>query len=313
MAHNDRRMATRILQRVGEIPADKISQQQASSLEWAKSILAKSSNKEASKPDQVSKRQRSQEEEPPLTKKPRGYNVLVRPYSEVAKDNLWAGTKGQVKLVACKDARSVALYKAAVSKVGEIWPGARLEAVDKKDIPSRPRARVWIPTKQTDPEQILKIIRICNPNLPTGNWKVVKLEEPVGPTRQAVLVLNAESLKPLSEAKYVISYGFEKLNLKVYRTDATEEPEKITSDQPLLEEPAKGPMLRQQSCEETQSEDLPDQMEVDSLSLMSEDKSDAGSVTSLGNLFDESGLLDSDDEADKTVVEVQVPDEGASN
>ncbi|XP_037929168.1 uncharacterized protein LOC119663631 [Teleopsis dalmanni] len=358
-AHNDRRMATRILQRVGEIPADKISQQQASSLEWAKSILAKSSNKEASKPDQVSKRQRSQEEEPPLTKKPRGYNVLVRPYSEVAKDNLIIGVldrsaeegripkdkwkwvsaaladiflqvleenpgpapscedagwhQGQVKLVACKDARSVALYKAAVSKVGEIWPGARLEAVDKKDIPSRPRARVWIPTKQTDPEQILKIIRICNPNLPTGNWKVVKLEEPVGPTRQAVLVLNAESLKPLTEAKYVISYGFEKLNLKVYRTDATEEPEKITSAQPLLEEPAKEPMLRQQSCEETQSEDLPDQMEVDSLSLVSEDKSDAGSVTSLGNLFDESGLLDSDDEADKTVVEVQVPDEGASN
>ena len=44
--------------------------------------------------------------------------------------------QGQIKMIACDDERSVALYKAAIAKVGEVYPGAKLVAVDKMDIPS---------------------------------------------------------------------------------------------------------------------------------------------------------------------------------
>jgi len=34
--------------------------------------------------------------------------------------------QGNVKLIACEDERSAALYKAAINKVGEVYPGAKL-------------------------------------------------------------------------------------------------------------------------------------------------------------------------------------------
>ena len=64
--------------------------------------------------------------------------------------------------------RSVQLYKVAIVKVGEVYPGARLVAVDSKDIPFQTRPRVWIPAIPSQPDQIMQLIRACNPNLPTG-------------------------------------------------------------------------------------------------------------------------------------------------
>ncbi|XP_054081466.1 uncharacterized protein LOC128919888 [Zeugodacus cucurbitae] len=82
--------------------------------------------------------------------------------------------QGQIKIVACDDERSVQLYKAALAKVGEVHPGAKLIAVDRKDISSRPRARFWIPATPSQPNQIMQLIRTCNPNLPTEGWKFFK-------------------------------------------------------------------------------------------------------------------------------------------
>ncbi len=53
--------------------------------------------------------------------------------------------KGQINMIACDDERSVQLYKAAIRNRGEVYPGAKLVAVDKKNIPFRPKARVWNP------------------------------------------------------------------------------------------------------------------------------------------------------------------------
>ena len=46
---------------------------------------------------------------------------------------------GAVKLIACDDDRSAELYKAAVSKLGEVYPGAKLEACEAADVSSSPR------------------------------------------------------------------------------------------------------------------------------------------------------------------------------
>nr|XP_036226286.1 uncharacterized protein LOC118682276 [Bactrocera oleae] len=85
--------------------------------------------------------------------------------------------QGQIKVIAGDDERSVALYNAAIAKVGEVYPGAKLVAVDQKGIPSRPRARVWIPATPSQPDQIMQLIRACNPSLPTEGWKYVKIFE----------------------------------------------------------------------------------------------------------------------------------------
>jgi len=44
--------------------------------------------------------------------------------------------QGNVKLIACEDERSAALKKAAINKVGEVYPGAKLAVCEAADIPS---------------------------------------------------------------------------------------------------------------------------------------------------------------------------------
>lgn len=128
--------------------------------------------------------------------------------------------QGTIKIIACEDDRSVMLFKAAISKVGEAYPGAKLEVCDAHDIPSRPRARAWIPAATSDPSEIVQILQWANPSLPTQNWKVVKVEPAVGDKRQIVVLLNKESLKPLAEMDGELNFGFSKTKLKIYKADA---------------------------------------------------------------------------------------------
>ena len=127
--------------------------------------------------------------------------------------------QGRVKLMACADSRSAVLFRKAIDEVGEVWPGAKLAAVGRDEIPSRPRARVWLPTEPANLDEVLKIIQAGNPALPTGNWKIVRQEEAKGSHRQAVMVINGESLAPLAKAEGVINFGFGAITLKVYKKD----------------------------------------------------------------------------------------------
>ncbi|KAL7725382.1 hypothetical protein ACLKA6_000143 [Drosophila palustris] len=118
----------------------------------------------------------------------------------ICKDVGWF--QGNVKVIVCEDNRSAELYKAAVASVGEVYPGAKLEAVNWEDVPARPRARM------------------CNPRLPTHDWQVAKIEETPGPTHQAVIILNKESLAPIDAAGGELNFGFSSVFIRVYKSDA---------------------------------------------------------------------------------------------
>lgn len=137
--------------------------------------------------------------------------------------------QGNVKIISCDSQRSVELYKKAVANVGEVYTGAQLVAVDWSEVPSRPRARVWIPATIKEPERILKMLQLCNPQLPTHDWKVVKVEENEGAANQVVLVLNKESLAPLEAANGELNFGFSSVIVKVYKSDVS--PGMMTNEQ----------------------------------------------------------------------------------
>ncbi len=137
--------------------------------------------------------------------------------------------QGRIKLISFEDDRSVALYRAAISKVGEVFPGAQLDMVQRNDIPSRPRAHTWIPSIPADAEGVLSMLRNCNPELPTANWKIGRLGEADGPRREAVVLLNAETLPLLSRVQGRVRYGFGKVELKVYKSDLKAVPNECNS------------------------------------------------------------------------------------
>ncbi|KAH8333435.1 hypothetical protein KR067_003622, partial [Drosophila pandora] len=50
--------------------------------------------------------------------------------------------------------------KRMIASLGEVYPGASLEAVDWDKIPSKPRARVWLTEKPADPATILAMLKM---------------------------------------------------------------------------------------------------------------------------------------------------------
>ncbi|XP_033242547.1 uncharacterized protein LOC117186227 [Drosophila miranda] len=130
------------------------------------------------------------------------------------------GHQGRVKAIACQDARSAALYAKAVASLKEVYPGAQLEVVKWEDIPSKPRARAWVSAKPAEPDKILRILQVCNPHLPTADWKVAKVEESNGQRRQIILVLNEESVRLLHDTEGAVDYGYKKVVVVPYKSDS---------------------------------------------------------------------------------------------
>ncbi|KAL7724842.1 hypothetical protein ACLKA6_012828 [Drosophila palustris] len=206
----------------------------------------------------------------------------------ICKDVGWY--QGNVKVIACDDERSAELYKAAVSKIGEVYPGAKLVAIDWKDVPVRPRARLWIPSSMKEPDKLLLMLQRCNPSLPTHDWKVAKIEEMPGPTSQAVIILNKESLAPIDAAGGELNFGFSSVFIRVYKSDAT--PANGLSDKPA-------------------EEDITEELEAPERPEMDGYVSDASTITrelsALCTMADREVTLDvapDDEDANQTVVEV---------
>ncbi|XP_065354495.1 uncharacterized protein LOC135962813 [Calliphora vicina] len=205
--------------------------------------------------------------------------------------------QGHVKLLACTNDRSALLLKLAIASLGELWPGAKLDVIPVNEIPRRPRSVTVIPAEPHEPEEILAYIQSGNPDLPTHNWKVVKVSAPEGAHRKVVVVLNKESLAPLRERQSKIYYGFDSIKLRIYRGDDKLDPEtsgvKLEAPQDMdckikLDDPA--------SSE--------DKMETQSHSSMVGDL-----FCALGDVEDEDVLLESDPE-DIDVTVIYDPDHG---
>lgn len=226
--------------------------------------------------------------------------------------------QGRAKLVAFGDQRSVDYYRAALKKVGELWPGAALDVVRREDLPSRPRAHAWIPANPPDAETIEFILKDSNPELPTHNWKIGRLEEADGVRRHAMFILNNESLPLLKQSGGVVSFAFGQITLKIYKRD--QEYDVVSTANEIVRQ-CEGEASREQEQEHEDMVTMPItsgkvQEDVDSLKPIADPgegclQSDTnlakqmGEVhdTDAGNDADEDAFSVSDDEQDVTLVE----------
>ncbi|XP_017963868.1 uncharacterized protein LOC108656342 [Drosophila navojoa] len=126
--------------------------------------------------------------------------------------------QGTTKLIACDNERSVLLYRAAITKIGEVYPGAQLEVIDVQDIPSRPWATAWVPETPSESNDILELLTRCNPNLPINDWKVIKAIRFREAAMEVIFQINQEAILYLSRCDGLLSYGFNKINMKYYAT-----------------------------------------------------------------------------------------------
>ncbi|XP_070132481.1 uncharacterized protein [Drosophila bipectinata] len=139
------------------------------------------------------------------------------------------------------------------------------------------------------------MLRMCNPTLPTADWRVAKVEEAVGLRRRFVLTLNEETVKALERSEHRLKYGFEHVSVPIYKSDAKTKPGGIgleaDTQEPDLEEPT----------EKGHPEGMSDE-EEDILEGYTSEESDLGRALS-GVGMEEDSLLSSETEAKVTVVE----------
>jgi len=76
------------------------------------------------------------------------------------------------------------------------------------------------------------------PNLPTHDWEVVKVEPHEGPISQVIVVLNKESVSPIEAAHGELNFGFSAIRIKVYKGDSNskEDPTGNPAEQVFPEE-----------------------------------------------------------------------------
>ncbi|KAL7744368.1 hypothetical protein ACLKA6_001757 [Drosophila palustris] len=156
------------------------------------------------------------------------------------------------------------VYKAAVVSVGEVYPGAKLEAVNWEDVPARPRARMWFPSTIKEPEQLLKILQRCGDNPQQGI---------VG----AIDVVEGE-----------LNFGFSSVFIRVYKSDAAIGG--APSDKPVEEDI-------------TAELEAPERPEPEATTRTSSLTRDLSKLWQEGDLEVTSDLASDDDDVNATVVE----------
>ncbi|XP_017044081.1 uncharacterized protein LOC108090091 [Drosophila ficusphila] len=144
--------------------------------------------------------------------------------------------QGVIKVIVCDNNRSVALYKTALSKVVALYPGTQLEVHEAGSIPIRPRALGMIPSEPSTAAEILRLIRLFNPRLPTQNWRVVSIKPCENGQSLVGILLNEECLQPLKECGGRLEYGFNQITLQICETDVIAPDNLASCFDPLNEE-----------------------------------------------------------------------------
>ena len=197
--------------------------------------------------------------------------------------------QGRFKTIACSDAQSAEAYKKMVAGLGEVFPGARLEAVNWDQIPRRPRASVWLTHEPSSPKDILDLLGFCNPQLRVKEWNILRVMEPVGKKREVILSVDEDTVRHLKTGDGRVVYGGGRVFVRVYKQDSNSIRELTPADAAM---------------EELSENQIPE--EEDPLTGYSSDLSDLASH--MGKVGVEDDLLltdpDSDAEGDTTMVEV---------
>jgi len=130
--------------------------------------------------------------------------------------------QSRVKLYRFGDLKSTQIFSKILTMAGEVWPGANLALVELSEIPNRPKGALQVPENFEDPEKIIKLLKICNKNLNTEEWKVAKVYPPENGFRKVIIILNNEALNVAKNNALSIKFGFGEYTMRIYKTNGAQ-------------------------------------------------------------------------------------------
>ncbi|XP_017466800.1 PREDICTED: uncharacterized protein LOC108359438 [Rhagoletis zephyria] len=131
---------------------------------------------------------------------------------------------GCAKVIGCADERSQRLYKLAISRLGAVWPGAKLRIVNRNEISTsalRLRCTTFLPAEPSSSQAILDCIQKFNPNLRTNKWSIINVGAPsrINKERHVVMSVDIESLPVIERRGGIFSFGSRPIKVTVNKRD----------------------------------------------------------------------------------------------
>ncbi|XP_060666163.1 uncharacterized protein LOC132798363 [Drosophila nasuta] len=132
-----------------------------------------------------------------------------------------AGWLNGVKILTCKDVPTLLWLKKTVPKLDGLWEGANLDVVDRNSIPSMPKAKVLFPVV-VQGERALQLLKKQNPAIPTTDWSVLKIDEPLPNNggQHIILQINKEAEDMLYKRNGKMAWGVGSVYLRLKKTSS---------------------------------------------------------------------------------------------
>jgi len=123
------------------------------------------------------------------------------------------------RVITCVDEGSKVFLVDCVAKISETWNGLKIKIIPARDIPRRPRARIWLPKGQTDHEKLIRTLRVMSLDINTDDWVVLKAEQEMKVSQPFLLLINEECLAQLEAKESRLWYGVRRAKIKVFKNE----------------------------------------------------------------------------------------------
>jgi hypothetical protein len=121
------------------------------------------------------------------------------------------------RIIRCMDGLSKEFLCSCITKISDAWEGLKLELIPAKDIPLRPRARIWLPKIEEDTKELLECLKLQNSQVPMDDWSVVRVEEPRKNSMSLVLAISEAGASALEKVGNKLFFGVREAKVKVFR------------------------------------------------------------------------------------------------
>ncbi|XP_053968392.1 uncharacterized protein LOC128869816 [Anastrepha ludens] len=122
------------------------------------------------------------------------------------------------RVIKCDDQLSLNFLKTVVGKIQSDWEGLRLKLVPAREIPRRPKARIWIPNMEFEAKQLIPYLQAHNHTVPIDDWTIIKAEASQKNSVSFHLRISEGSIEPLEKVDNKLRFGVRKTQLKIFRS-----------------------------------------------------------------------------------------------
>lgn len=119
------------------------------------------------------------------------------------------------RIIRCTDALSGELLGKFIAKISDAWDGLNLKLIQAKDIPMRPRARVWLPKVAAESRMVFEYLRLMNPEVPMDDWTMIHMEDSGNNSMSMVLSISESSVSALEAAEFKLFFGVGQAKVKI--------------------------------------------------------------------------------------------------